>query len=132
MIQQFERLTDAEITCWSGVEMALTEGREEGEVWDDVTVPFLQMLYIDAKLADGTCLRFGTEQADDLWGLSVNDSDAVGCDASGWDGIYRSGMLSSLPRGIVRGVEVATADSLIDHVKPVSYTHLTLPTTPYV
>ena len=117
MIRQFERLTDTEISRWSGVEMALTEGREGGEVWDHPAIPFLQMLYLDAELADGTLLRFGTDQEDCLCGLSVSRPDDVDADTSGWDGIYRSSVPSHLPCGVVRGVEISTTNSLIEQVR---------------
>ena len=117
LVQMFDSLTDTEISCWSGVEMALTEGRVGGEVWDDMTVPFLQMLYVDARFVDGTCWRFATEHVGCLWGLSAIDSDKLGADASVMDGIYRSSILSCLPCGVVRGVEISTADCLIENVK---------------
>ncbi len=117
MVHRFEVLRDAEILGWSGVEMALTEGHEGGEIWDDVSVPYLQMLHVDAMLADGSRLRISTDQADDIWGLSIHPvEDAGGC-GSDWSGIYREGVLEFLPRGAVGNVELAIGNDLIEGVR---------------
>ena len=113
IVERFEALRDAEISGWSGVEMALSEGREDGEIWEDPSVPCLQLLFIDVAHADGTRSKITTVQLDDIWGLCVdNPSKGMESDAH-WDGIYRKSALSCLPSGRVKNVDVEILDGVI-------------------
>jgi hypothetical protein len=116
MIRRFEMFTGGGIAGWSGVEMALTEGRKGGEMWDDLSVPYLQMFYIDAAMVDGARIRISTHQTDDIWGLTVSETAEKAGGESDWQGIYRERVLDYLPCGDIKDVEVATANGLIDRV----------------
>jgi len=113
LIRKFESLIGATISDWSGVEMALTEGCEGGEIWEHLSVPYLQMFVIEATLVSGNCFRIYTDQADTIWGLSIREGPLARGVELELSGIYREGDLSYLPRGHVEDVEVTIADGLI-------------------
>lgn len=115
-IRRFEGLRDTEVSAWSGIEMALAEGHEGGELWEDSTIPYLQMLSVDLAQENGTHFRITTEQADDLFGLTIHVLTDDGDRESNWSGIYRASALGDLPCGRITEVEVATLDDLIDQV----------------
>jgi len=116
LLDRFEGLRGAEVTSWKGVEMAFTEGREGGELWDDESVPYLQMLLVDVSRKDGAMFRIATEQADLLFGLSVQEPIPKANRESDWKGIFRERTLDELPVGRISRVEVAVENELIDRV----------------
>lgn len=115
-LRRFEGLRGAEVISWKGVEMAFTEGREGGELWDDESVPYLQMLLVDASRKDEAMFRIATEQADLLFGLSIQEPIPGANRESDWRGIFRERTLDELPVGRISGVEVAIESGLIDRV----------------
>lgn len=116
LTSRFEGLRDTVVSSWSGVEMALTEGRQGGDVWEDSTIPYLQMLSVDLVRGDGSRFRITTEQADDLWGLSIREFTDVEEGESNWSGIFRDGALDYLPFGRISNVELTSMGGLIDRV----------------
>ena len=61
-------------------------------------------------------------------GSLIDVSFGIDPEASGRENIYLRGALLGLTRAEIK----AKLDEIIDFSEPVSYTHLTLPTTPYV
>ncbi|MEH1013443.1 hypothetical protein V6U90_10050 [Micromonospora sp. CPCC 206060] len=112
-LQEFAQLAGRRITSWTGVEMALREAADgHGAQFADPSVPCLQLLILDATLADGAAVTIGTYQDDTEWGLWLRPTSGDGGDEDHAElaEIFRSRPLTELPTGWID-----TVSPLVEH-----------------
>ncbi|MFI5932868.1 hypothetical protein [Actinoplanes sp. NPDC051494] len=113
-VREFGDLRGRRVEAWTGVEMALREDVGGRPQFEDPSVPFLQLLSLSARFADGSSLDVGTYQDDNAWGLWPRP--ASGRDRARWEGIFRWRELPELPTGAIDDVVVTEDEDQLAEV----------------
>ena len=104
-------LNGHEVTRWQGTEMAFSEGSGPADIrWEDVNIPFLQLVQLEMQLVNGQVFRL-TSQLEDgtgfhgLFLVELERLPSLNLIADPLS-IYRDLELSELPKGKVAVAEV--------------------------
>ncbi|GAA0454015.1 hypothetical protein Aca07nite_66600 [Actinoplanes capillaceus] len=92
------------VGSWQGVEMAVRGGDEGEPEYEGPDVPCLQLLLLDAVMADGAAVSIDTYQNDCYFGLWAKPQ--ARCEGDDWGRGYRRRALTELPTGPVEEVSV--------------------------